>query len=207
MAAFAVAAFLLAIIPGPNVIYITTRGIEQGRRAAFASSWGVQTGTFVHIGAAILGLSAVIASSETLFTALKLGGAAYLIWMGINKLRAPLPDHDALASIDRDAQIRRVFAQGMLVQAMNPKVAIFFLAFLPQFIDPGRGGVPLQILAFGLLMIAIGTMTDAAYVLASGSIGRWLKRSPHIARQRERFAGAVYIVLGAVTALSGTGRR
>ena len=201
---FAVAATLLIIVPGPNVIYIVTRGIDQGRRAAIASALGVQVGMLFHIGAAVLGLSAVVASSDILFNIVKYAGAAYLVWMGISSLRAKATNLD-VPDISRRASYGRLFGQGLAVNILNPKVGLFFIAFLPQFIDPGRGGSTGQILILGAVFVAIAIVSDLVYALASGSIGAWLTRRERIARQRDRFAGAVYILLGVVAALSGSG--
>lgn len=200
---FAVAATLLIIVPGPNVIYIITRGIDQGRHAAVASAMGVQTGMLFHVGAAVLGLSALVASSELVFNIVKYAGAAYLIWMGVTSLRAKLTDLDVPA-ISRRASYRRLYAQGMVVNILNPKVGLFFVAFLPQFIDPGRGSSTSQILVLGGVFVAIAVISDLVYAFASGSIGSWLSTRERIARQRDRFAGVVYILLGVLAALSGS---
>ncbi|MBA3274970.1 MAG: LysE family translocator [Chloroflexia bacterium] len=200
---FALAATLLIIVPGPNVIYIITRGIDQGRRAAIASALGVETGMLFHIGAAVLGLSALVASSELVFNLVKYAGAAYLVWMGIVSLRTRVTDLE-VPTISRRASYRRLFTQGMVVNILNPKVGLFFVAFLPQFIDPGRGGSTVQILVLGGVFVAIAVISDLVYALASGSIGSWLSTRVRIARQRDRFAGIVYILLGAVAALTGS---
>ncbi len=201
---FAVAATLLIIVPGPNVIYIITRGIDQGRRAASASALGVQTGMLFHIGAAVLGLSALVASSDILFKVVKYAGAAYLIWMGMVSIRAKAITLDR-PQINRRASYGRLFTQGLVVNVLNPKVGLFFIAFLPQFIDPARGSSTGQILVLGAVFAAIAVVSDLVYALASGSIGAWLSTRERIAQQRDRFAGAVYILLGVVAALSGSG--
>lgn len=200
---FAVAAMLLIIVPGPNVIYIITRGIDQGRRAAVTSALGVDTGMLFHIGAAMLGLSALVSSSELVFNLVKYAGAGYLIWMGVHSIRARVTNLD-VPVISRRASYRRVFAQGLIVNILNPKVGLFFVAFLPQFIDPARGSSTTQILVLGGVFVAIGLVSDLAYALASGSIGKWLGSRAAIARQRDRFAGVIYILLGALAALSGS---
>ncbi|MGI8964296.1 MAG: LysE family translocator [Thermomicrobiales bacterium] len=200
---FAVAATLLIIVPGPNVIYIITRGIDQGRRAAIASAAGVEAGMLFHIGAAVLGLSALVASSELVFNIVKYAGAAYLIWMGIANLRAG-PANLEPPDFGHRARYSKLFTQGLIVNVLNPKVGLFFVAFLPQFMDPGRGGSTAQILVLGGVFVAIAVVSDLIYAFASGSIGRWLNARESIARQRDRFAGVVYIVLGAVAAVSGS---
>ena len=201
---FAVAAKLLIIVPGPNVIFIIARGIDQGRRAAIASALGVQTGMLFHIGAAVLGLSALVASSDILFNVVKYAGAAYLIWMGMVSIRATATTLDR-PQINRRASYGRLFTQGLVVNVLNPKVGLFFIAFLPQFIDPARGSSTGQILVLGAVFAAIAVVSDLVYALASGSIGAWLSTRERIAQQRDRFAGAVYILLGVVAALSGSG--
>jgi threonine/homoserine/homoserine lactone efflux protein len=201
--AFALAATLLIVVPGPNLIYIVTRGIDGGRRAAIVSALGVETAMLFHIGAAVLGLSALVASSDLVFNVVKYAGAAYLIWMGVSALRARPADLD-LPAARRAVSARRMFAQGLVINVLNPKVGLFFLAFLPQFVDAGRGNPTLQILVLGGVFLTIATVSDLLYALASGQIGRWLKCRAAVARQRERFSGAVYIVLGLVAALSGS---
>lgn len=200
---FALAATLLIIVPGPNVIFIITRGIDQGRRAAFASAFGVEAGMLLHIGAAVLGLSALVASSEIVFNIVKYAGAAYLIWMGITSLRARLTNLETPA-FSRRASYGRLFTQGLVVNVLNPKVGLFFIAFLPQFIDPGRGSSAIQILVLGAVFATIAVVSDLVYAFASGSIGSWLSSRERIARQRDRFAGVVYILLGVFAALSGS---
>jgi threonine/homoserine/homoserine lactone efflux protein len=200
---FAVAATLLVIVPGPNVLYIVTRGIDQGRRAAVVSAFGVQSSMFVHVGMAAVGMSALLASSEILFNIVRYAGVAYLVWLGVKALRAPLSDLEVQADRKRPSH-RQIFWQGVIVNLLNPKVTLFCLALLPQFVDPGRGNSAIQILVLGLVMIAIGTISDCTYALASGGIGEWLKSRQRIARQRQRFSGVVYLCLGAVAALTGS---
>jgi threonine/homoserine/homoserine lactone efflux protein len=201
---FAAAAMLLIIVPGPNVIYIVTRGIDQGRKAAVVSALGVEVGMLFHIGAAVLGLSALVVASEPVFNIVKYAGAAYLIWIGIMNLRARVASLDTPA-LDRRQSTSRMFGQGLIVNVLNPKVGLFFIAFLPQFIDPGRGSSTFQILLLGAIFVALATISDLAYALASGSIGTWLHRRASIARQRGRFSGVVYIILGGMAAVSGSG--
>jgi threonine/homoserine/homoserine lactone efflux protein len=201
---YAVAATLLIIVPGPNVIYIITRGIEQGRRAAIVSSLGVQTGMLFHIAAAMLGLSALVMSSEVVFHTVKYAGAAYLIWMGWRSIRAIPTDLNIPTHVAR-VPLRRLFTQGLIINVLNPKVGLFFLAFLPQFIDPGRGAAATQVLVLGTVFVTIAVLSDGVYALASGAIGDWLKKRAAIARQRGRFSGAIYVALGAFAAISGSG--
>jgi threonine/homoserine/homoserine lactone efflux protein len=198
LGAFVAAVTILILIPGPAVIYIMNRGISQGRRAAVVSALGIETGALVHIGAAIAGLSAVIASSQALFLAVKYAGAAYLLYLGIAAWRAG--EGSAVTPIGR-ASLRRVYVQGIMVNILNPKVGIFFLALLPQFVAPGRGAVWLQMLVLGAIFLVIATALDTGYALASGFVGEWLSRRGGLARARSRASGAAYIGLAAVVGL------
>lgn len=200
---FALASVLLVIVPGPNVVYIVTRGIDQGRRAALASALGVQSSMIVHIGAAAVGLSAVLASSDVLFDSVRYAGAGYLLWLGIRSMREPVSDLD-IGSVAGRPNYRRIFLQGVAVNLLNPKVALFCLALLPQFVDPARGNTALQFVVLGIVMISVGIVSDGIYAMLSGGIGRWLQSRPEIARQRQRCAGLVYTCLGALAALSGS---
>ncbi len=195
------ASLALVLVPGPAVLYIVTRSVNQGRTAGLASAAGIATGGLVHVAGAALGLSAIIASSALAFSAIKYVGAAYLIYLGIRTLFTK-PD---LAGEGGEAPraMRTLFSQGILVQALNPKVALFFLAFLPQFIDPARGSVLSQTLVLGAMFIIIGMCSDSMYALVAGTAGDWLKRQPAFASAQRYVAGAVFIGLGITTALSG----
>ncbi len=195
---------ILVFMPGPNTLYIIARSIQQGRLAGFVSSLGVQVGTMVHIVAASLGLSALLVSSAVAFNVVKYAGAAYLIFLGIKTLLTKERIEPAKV---RKAALGRVFYQGIVVNLLNPKTALFFFAFLPQFIDVARGAVALQVVLLGSILIFVGTLSDSIYALASGSIGNWLRGNLKFLRAQRYFAGSVYIGLGAATALSGTNRR
>ena len=201
---FVSVASILVFMPGPNTLYIIARSIQQGRLAGFVSSLGVQVGTMVHIGAAALGLSALLVSSALAFNVVKYAGAAYLIYLGIKTL---LTKERIEPTRVRNAKLSRVFYQGMVVNVLNPKTALFFFAFLPQFISVSRGGVMLQIILLGSILIFLGTLSDSIYALASGSIGNWLRGNLKFLRAQKYFAGSVYIGLGAATALSGAHRK
>jgi threonine/homoserine/homoserine lactone efflux protein len=203
---FAVAASVLVAIPGPNHIYIVTRSIAQGRRVGLASALGVETGTLVHISAATVGLSALVASSAMAFNALRFAGAAYLVYLG---LRALLRDDDvALDGAGAAApSARRAYLDGVLVNVLNPKVALFFLAFLPQFVDPARGSASTQILVLGLVVFVIATTSDVLYALAAGALGAWLRRRPGFARVQRYLAGCIYLALAAVATFVPAHRR
>jgi threonine/homoserine/homoserine lactone efflux protein len=201
LAVFALASFLLIVVPGPAVLYVVTRSVAQGRRAGLVSMLGVETGGLVHVAAAAVGLSALVASSATAFTAVKLAGAAYLIFLGVRRLVArdePLPE----AQIG-GRSTRRLYAQGVVVNVLNPKTAVFFLAFLPQFVDPARGAVSLQFVVLGLIFVAVAVVSDGAYALLAGTAGDWLRGSERVRRWLGRFSGAVFVGLGVTAALSG----
>ena len=203
---FALAAGVLVIIPGPNHIYIVTRSIAQGRRVGLASAFGVETGTLVHITAAAVGLSAVIASSAVAFNVVRYLGAAYLVFLG---LRALLRDHGAQLEdgATRIGSAHRAYVDGILVNVLNPKVALFFLAFLPQFVDPSRGATVTQILVLGLVVFVIATTSDVVYALAAGALGSWLRGRPAFVRRQRYLTGGIYLGLAAVATLAGGERR
>ena len=203
---FALAAGVLVIIPGPNHIYIVTRSIAQGRRVGLASAFGVETGTLVHITAAAVGLSAVIASSAVAFNVVRYLGAAYLVFLG---LRALLRDHGAQVEdgATRIGSARRAYVDGILVNVLNPKVALFFLAFLPQFVDPSRGATVTQILVLGLVVFVIATTSDVVYALAAGALGSWLRGRPAFVRRQRYLTGGIYLGLAAAATLAGGERR
>lgn len=198
---FGLAALALLVIPGPAVVYIVTRSIHRGRAAGLVSVLGVATGSLVHVAAAALGLSAVLMSSAVAFEVVKLGGAAYLIWLGIRTLR-DRGDED-LPEETGSARLSRAYAQGVIVNVLNPKTALFFLAFLPQFVDPAAGRPAPQMLILGALFVTLGVLSDGTYALVASRLGAWLRARPTFARNRRYVSGAAYITLGAVAALTG----
>ncbi|HEV3377027.1 MAG TPA: LysE family translocator [Thermoleophilaceae bacterium] len=195
---FAASAATLVLIPGPNLLYIVTRSVEAGRRTGLASVAGVEAGTLIHVAAAAFGLSALLASSAIAFEVVKYAGVAYLVYLGVRSLRDGGAAHEDAAS---PAGVRRTVAEGLLVNVLNPKVSIFFLAFLPQFVDADRGAATTQVLVLGVVFIAVATVLDLLFVLAAGAIGKRLERG-----RSHRFAGGVYLALAAVAAATG-GRR
>lgn len=200
---FIAAAIVLLAIPGPAVLYIVARSADLGRKAGLASSSGIATGGLVHVLGAAAGLSALLMSSALAFSAVKYAGAVYLIWMGIKKLRErPAVSRDALHA--QCLPLRTVFRQGIVIQVLNPKTAIFFFAFLPQFVDPARGSVTIQLLSLGLLFTAMGLLTDSLWALAAGSAASWLRQKPQFQRHQKTVSGTVYIALGLATAASGS---
>ncbi|MGW4644119.1 LysE family translocator [Sphaerisporangium sp. NPDC004334] len=198
---FSVAALVLVVVPGPNNLYITARGIAQGRAAAVASAVGVETGTLLHIAAAAAGLSYLIARSAAAFTAVKWAGALYLVYLGIRTLASG----DGAAARAASAQpLRKVFLEGVIVNVLNPKVILFFLAFLPQFVDPAAGSPALQIVVLGLTLLMFGIAADMVYALGAGTLSGLLRRRHRALRY---VSGCVYLGLGVATALAGGGAR
>lgn len=206
IALFMVAAGALLIIPGPSVLYIVARGIDQGRTAALVSAFGVGVGTLGHVAAATLGISALLVSSATAFTVVKVLGAAYLIYLGARTLLTRAPVATEATPIIATANLGRIFRQGVLVNLLNPKTALFFFAFLPQFVDPGRGSAALQILILGGVLVAMGVVNDGGYALLSSSLGNWLRGNLGFVRVQRYFAGTMYLALGIATALTGQRR-
>jgi len=200
LAIFALASMVLIAVPGPAVLYIVTRSIHQGRRAGIASVLGIEAGALVHVLAAAVGLSALLASSAIAFSAVKYAGAAYLIGLGLWTLFSSRAEEAAFGS---DARLRRVFAQGVLVNAFNPKVALFFLAFLPQFVDPEAAHPALQIALLGLVFVAIALVLDLSWALTAGAAGGLLRRSHRFVRIQRYVSGSVYVALGFATAFAG----
>jgi threonine/homoserine/homoserine lactone efflux protein len=197
---FIAASLVLLLTPGPAVLYIVARSVTQGRAAGLVSVLGIHLGTIVHIVAAAIGLSALVVSSALAFAVVKYLGAAYLIWMGVRTLMAKDPDPEA--PVVRAGPLRRAFRDGFLVNLFNPKTAIFFLAFLPQFVDPARGALHWQILVLGLTFMGLGMVSDALFALAAGSAGDLLRRSRRFLRFQRWFAGTSFIGLGVTAALA-----
>lgn len=197
---FVVAGLILLLTPGPAVFYIIARSIDQGRPAGLVSTLGVGVGTMFHVVAAALGISALLVSSALLFNIVKLLGAGYLIYLGLRKLF--LEEDKVEQNQVEPATLGRIFYQGVIVNVLNPKTALFFFAFLPQFADPARGSVALQIFLLGLLLVSMGLLTDGSYALLAGTAGNWLKNNMRVLRAQRYFAGTIYIALGMVTALS-----
>jgi threonine/homoserine/homoserine lactone efflux protein len=202
---YVLAALALLLVPGPAVLYVVTRSIEHGRRAGLASVVGIHVGTLVHIAAATLGLSALVLSSAVAFTAVKIAGAVYLIGLGLWTLLSRKAEPELALGGERN--LRRAFAQGVVVNVLNPKTALFFLAFLPQFVDVSRGAVGVQILALGALFVALGLVTDGGYALTAGTAARWLRGRPRFLASERFVSGGMYIGLGVFAAVSSTGRK
>ena len=198
---FVSAAALLLVIPGPAVFYILARSMYQGRTAGLASAAGIGVGTLVHVLAATLGLSALLISSVFAYSAVKYAGAAYLFYLGIKKFRER-PGNSSEQPRDL-VSLPRVFRQGVVVNILNPKTAIFFFAFLPQFVSPARGKVPLQILLLGMTFAIMGWISDSMWALSAGSAAHWLRRQKRFTNKEHYVAGTVYMGLGLAAAVSG----
>lgn len=199
---FAGASLALLAVPGPAVLYVVTRSLDQGHRAGLVSVLGVETGTFAYALAAAVGLTGLIAASEIGFAAVKYAGAAYLVYLGVRKLLEREDPQEASPSAHSG-----LFLRGLLVQLLNPKIAIFFLAFLPQFVDPSRGSVGVQTLILGTIFTLLAVLSDGAYVLLAGALGGWLRSGDRARRVLAKLSGSVYIGLGVGAALSQTGGR
>ena len=199
---FVIAAAVLIVVPGPSVFYIIARSIDQGRTAGLASVLGVATGASIHVIAAAIGISALIMTSSLAFNIVKFLGAAYLIYLGCKTLF--LSKEAGLSAIPKIEQKRltKVFNQSVIVEALNPKTSLFFLAFLPQFISLTTGSVTLQFLFLGVIFIIIGLISDSIYVCLASSIRNWIVRSQSRIKVQNRLTGGTYIALGLITALA-----
>jgi len=203
---FVAAATVLLLTPGPAVLYIIARSVEQGRIAGLVSACGITTGTLVHVLASALGLSALLASSAVAFAVVKYAGAAYLIYMGMRRILSRADAPAAQPKLPRRS-LGRLYRDGFLVNLFNPKTALFLLAFLPQFVDPSRGAVAVQIAFLGLLFTLMGLTSDGLYALVAGTAGRWIKRQGRYLRWEPYLTGGVFIGLGVTAALIGDGRK
>jgi threonine/homoserine/homoserine lactone efflux protein len=198
---FVLAALALLLIPGPAVLYIVTRSIDQGRAAGLASVLGVSTGTLIQVGFAVVGLSSLVLASAVAFDVVKYAGAAYLIVLGVRRLLTRGDAH--LAESRPPKTLRRLYTQGVIVNTLNPKTALFIFALLPQFVDVHAGRVWLQVLILGLTLCALGLVSDGAYAFVAGTVADRLRGSRAIARVERWFGGTVLIGLGVAAAAVG----
>jgi len=199
LAVFAAASLALAVVPGPAVLYIVAQSVQGGRRAGVVSAFGVSTGGMFHVAAAVVGLSAVLAASAEAFTVVKLVGAAYLVYLGIRTL---LSRDDRIAGRDAEPTLASTYRRGVIVNILNPKTALFFLAFLPQFVDPD-GSTRGQLAVLGLLFVAIALTTDLIWALVAGTAGAVLRRSRAFLRLQRYVSGTIFVGLGALAATTG----
>jgi len=205
-ALFVAAALALLLVPGPAVIYVVARSVEGGRLIGLVTVLGVELGTLLHVVFAAAGLSAIVVSSAVAFSVVKWLGAAYLVWLGLRQiLGRDGGDQEAPLSGSGENRLR-VFSQSVLVQVLNPKVALFFLAFLPQFVDPSRSAAWTQVVVLGTTLATLGLFTDGLYALLGGTAGEWIRKQragAGLRRAGRYVTGGVYIALGAVAAVSG----
>ena len=202
---FAVASAVLLITPGPAVLYIIARSVDQGRLAGLVSVCAIETGNFVHVVAATLGLSALLLSSALAFSIVKYLGAAYLIYLGLRKLFTDEAVEPGAAG--RSQSLRQIYSQGVVVAVLNPKTALFFVAFLPQFVDPSRGAITVQIFVLGCLFVMLAVLSDGMYALLAGSVGQWFKGIRRPWRAGRFVVGSLYIGLGLTAAFSDARRQ
>jgi threonine/homoserine/homoserine lactone efflux protein len=202
---FAGATLALLLMPGPAVLYIVARAASQGRRAGLVSVAGIHVGTLVHVAAAVVGLSAALVASASLFQTIKLAGAAYLLYLGARTLIRAARSSGAGVEpmVPPERRLGRIFADGVMVNILNPKMAVFFLAFVPQFVDSAVADPTAQLLVLSAEFVALGLICDSAYALLGGAVSGRLRRSPAAARRVDLTAGTAYIGLGAATALTG----
>jgi len=196
---FLVASLALLVLPGPSVMYVVALSLQRGRRAGLVSVLGVGLGAYVQFIAAAVGLAALLATSATAFTVVKWAGAAYLVYLGVRTWLEPARGLVNEAP-SQAGSLLRIGLQGTVVTILNPKLALFVLAFVPQFLDPARGSVTLQVLTFGAFFVALAAVTDGAYALAASWIGEQLRRHPLAARAQRWVSGGVYVALGLTAA-------
>ena len=193
--AFGIASLALLVIPGPAVLYIINRSVADGRNVALAAVAGLEIGNFMHVIAATVGLSAVIATSAAAFSAVKWIGAGYLIYVGIRTLATKA---QAVNHLNDPMSRRRAFTQGIVVNTFNPKVALFFLSFLPQFIDADRGSAALQSLVLGSTFVVLGCISDSLFAILASALRGTLLRGKSLPFVQRYVAGSVFIALGAI---------
>jgi len=200
--AFFTAALLLNLSPGPDLAFILAQTAHKGRKAGFAAMFGIWLGAFAHVLLAALGLSALLATSALAFSVVKWMGAAYLFWLGIQALRNGAASYTAAQTAAPSQHLAQVFRQGVFVAALNPKVAIFFLAFLPQFVEPQAGPAAAQLFLHGLLIIAVAALVEPPMVLLGARLRDALGQRPRLGLWLERALGGLFITLSVKLALS-----
>jgi len=202
---FFVAAVALLVTPGPAVLYIVARSIEQGRMAGVVSTLGIALGTLVHVAAAAFGLSALLVSSALAFSVVKYLGAAYLIYLGLRKLFGR--DEATAPDVNGQRKHSSMFYQGIVVSILNPKTALFFFAFLPQFTDVSGGGIATQILFLGTTFVLMGITSDSIYAMLAGTLGNSLRTNRRVLRFQRLLSGSIFLALGISAAFSGPVRK
>ena len=199
LAVFALASLALAVVPGPAVLYIVAQSVPGGRRAGVVSALGISTGGLFHVLAAVIGLSAILAASAEAFTVVKLLGAAYLVWLGIRIL---LSRDERIGGRAVEPTLGRTYRRGVVVNVLNPKTALFFLAFLPQFVDPD-GSTRGQLAVLGIVFVVIALTSDLVWALVAGTAGGLLRRSRTFLRVQRYVSGTIFVGLGALAATAG----
>ena len=198
-AVFAATCLALLAIPGPAVLYIVSRSIDQGRAAGLLSVLGVTTGTLVHIAAAAIGLSSLVLASTVAFSAVRYAGAVYLVFLGVRRLLTR--DSESVVETRTPRSSRRLYTQGFVVNLLNPKTIVFIFAFIPQFVDVKAGHVGVQIVLLGLTLAGLGLLSDSLYAIVAGSIADRLRGSRAVARFERWFGGSILVGLGVAAAL------
>jgi threonine/homoserine/homoserine lactone efflux protein len=198
------ASLALLLVPGPAVLYITARSANQGRLAGLVSVLAIETANFLQAVAATLGLSAILLTSALAFDVVKYLGAAYLLYLGVRKLLARQGEEREDGAEINPEPLARIYWQGVAINLLNPKTALFYFAFLPQFVDPARGDVTAQTLMLGALFVGMACVTDSMYALLASSLAERLRGNRHYRRGQRYFAGLVYLGLGITTALTGS---
>lgn len=193
---YVAAALLLAVTPGPGILYVAARTLAGGRAEGMASSFGTGLGGMVHVLAGALGVSAVVLASAELFAALKLVGSAYLVWIGLRTVLAARQVAAIGAGPAPPLGVRRAFREGVAVEALNPKTAAFFLAFVPQFVDPAQGPVALQFVILGFVSVALNTLVDVVVAFGAGGIRDGAAARPALVRRLREASGAAMVALG-----------
>ena len=194
LALFMAAALALNVTPGPDMLYVAARSTSEGRRAGILSAFAIATGTLVHIASVALGLSALLAAVPMAYELLRISGAVYLVYLGIRTILRKGAANGATAPPPSSSW--SVFRQGVLTNALNPKVALFFLAFLPQFVDPARGPVIMQVVFLGLLFNASGTLVNVAVALGASGVAARLRQSAGLQDIARKVTGGIFILLG-----------
>lgn len=204
LAIFFAAAFVLAVTPGPGIFYVAARTLAGGRAEGVASSFGTGLGGMAHVVAGSLGVSAIVLASAELFTALKLVGAAYLVWLGVRTFQSARRDAATALNGGSTPPIgpQRAFREGVVVEALNPKTAAFFLAFVPQFVDPAAGHVALQFVVLGFVSVTLNTLADIVVAFAASSIRDGAAARPILVRRLREASGAAMVALGVGLALA-----
>jgi threonine/homoserine/homoserine lactone efflux protein len=205
LTAFAIAAITVALIPGPGLLYVLARSLGGGRAAGIRSTYGTALGGLVHVVAAAAGLSALVAASATAFMAVKFAGAAYLIWLGVKTLLAAdrTPPAALAPAWEHDAAAAGALRQGILTEVLNPKTALFFLTFLPQFCQPANGPLALQILILGTLSVALNSLADVVVAVGADRISERLRAQPRAWRRQQVATGSLLVALGVYAATAG----